>query len=435
MLSAERNERLTRVGRGTPMGELLRRYWHPVAPVLELRERRVKAVRLLGEDLVLFVRRDGSHGLIGRGCPHRGADLSYGWVDGDQLRCPYHGWAFDGGGRCTEQPFEEAGGRPGFAAKVRVDAYPTQTLGGLVWAYLGPDPAPLLPNFEMFGWNQGFTEIMITELPCNWFQCHENGMDPVHFEWLHSNWTAEQHEPGTPRRAGAHLTVDFAEFDFGFICGREVTDGDPEVRPVSRSNSVTEGGMLCLWPYTLMTGRTVEWRVPMDDTRTLNITRHYAVLPDDVPGSGQDPDLLPYWYGPLTDGSTGRMLTGHPMNQDFAAWVGQGETADRTTEHLGRADAGITLLRRRFLEELERVAAGLDPAGTVRDPAANERIELPILARSAFRNGIAREKVDALIRLHRPYAHGAGRYPDIQAGRPEDIRRMHETAAGLRPGR
>jgi 5,5'-dehydrodivanillate O-demethylase oxygenase subunit len=428
--SEEENVILTRVGRGTPMGELLRRYWHPVAPVLELRHPRVKPVRLLGEDLVLFAKPAGGYGLIARTCPHRGTDLSHGWVDEEQLRCPYHGWAFDDRGSCTEQPFEQADGSPGFRDTVRLDAYPTASVGGLIWAYLGPDPAPLLPDFEPYSWTHGFAEIILTELPCNWFQCHENSVDPVHFEWLHTNWTAAQQAPDAPRYGARHLSADFVEFEFGFVCLREVDEGRVVVRPTSHSHSLAEGGMLCMWPHTLVTGKTIEWRVPMDDTHTLHITRQYSTLPDDAPPVHQEPDAIPYWYGPLTDPATGRLLTSHMLNREFAAWIGQGTVADRTKERLGRSDAGITLLRQRFLEEIDRVADGKDPAGTVRDHGQNSRIPLPVYRKSWYVDGMSREAYEQLLGRHRKSALAGDGYPSVQAGRPEHIRRMYRDLPG-----
>ncbi|HTZ00909.1 MAG TPA: Rieske 2Fe-2S domain-containing protein, partial [Xanthobacteraceae bacterium] len=107
MLTAERNEMLTRVGAGTPMGELLRRYWQPIAGASELDDNPIKAVRLFGEDLVLYRDLRGRHGLVGRHCPHRRADMMYGWVEEGGIRCSYHGWYFDAAGRCLEQPYED----------------------------------------------------------------------------------------------------------------------------------------------------------------------------------------------------------------------------------------------------------------------------------------------------------------------------------------
>ncbi|HVV95095.1 MAG TPA: Rieske 2Fe-2S domain-containing protein, partial [Hyphomicrobiales bacterium] len=145
MLDAGRNKALTEVGPGTPMGELMRRHWHPIAAVKELDENPVKAVRLLGEDLVLYKDRGGRYGLVERHCPHRSADLSYGFVEDCGLRCNYHGWLFDNDGRCLEQPYEDiAAPEVRYRDKVTILAYPVEARAGLLWAYLGPAPAPLV---------------------------------------------------------------------------------------------------------------------------------------------------------------------------------------------------------------------------------------------------------------------------------------------------
>ncbi|WP_030680604.1 Rieske 2Fe-2S domain-containing protein [Streptomyces rimosus] len=433
MLSADKNRILSQVQRGTRMGELLRRYWHPVAPVLELTQRRVKPVRLLGEDLVLFRKPDGSHGLISRRCPHRGTDLGIGWVDGDVMRCAYHGWGFDSEGRCTSQPFEETGPSGGFRGKVGVAAYPTTTLGGLIWAYLGPAPAPLLPDFEPFTWEHGFVEIIMTELPCNWFQCHENSMDPVHFEWLHQNGNAVRSDPESPTYVPRHLSIDFLEFEHGFVNGRVVEV--PDVRPTgsySSTNDVTDGGILSLWPYTLASGNTIEFRVPVDERRTLNFTWQYSVLPDDVPPGRQDPGAIPYWYGPLTDPATGDIITSHTGNQDFAAWIGQGTFADRTVEQLGRGDKGITLLRRRYFEAMRKVAQGEDPPGTVRDPAANVSIQLPLLGKARYTQGVPREVFEKKLTVRKKNGLlGIGGFWTVQAGRPSHLQKEYDEIAGV----
>lgn len=433
MLSAEKNTLLTQVGAGSPMGELLRRYWHPVAPAKELRDRRVKPVRLLGEDLVLFRRTGGGYGLVSRSCPHRGTDLSVGWVEEDVLVCPYHGWAFDSAGRCARQPFEEMGPAGGFRDKVGVAAYPTATLGGLVWAYLGPEPAPLLPKFEQFGWSHGFVEIVMTELPCNWFQCHENAVDPVHFEWLHTNGNAVRVNPDAPVYAPRHQNIGFSEFEFGFINQREVqTEYDPS-GSFARSSQLTDGGILCLWPYSLASGNTFEFRVPVDDETTLNITWQYSVLPCDVQAAMPECDDTPFWYGPLR-GSDGRIIVSHTGNQDFAAWIGQGVIADRTREQLGRSDKGITLLRRRFLEAIETVADGGDPPGIVRDQERHT-IELPLLNKSIYTEGVPRRTFEAKLAARRKSRlYGIGGYFAVQAGRPAELTEAYERAARISPG-
>src|SRR5262249_42773728 len=144
MLSEEQNRALTEVGRGTRMGELLRRYWMPIAAVSEFTEQAVKPVRLMGEDLVLYRDKSGTYGLLDRHCAHRRADLCYGWTEEGGLRCHYHGWMWDHTGRCVQQPFEEvAHPEARFKDRVRITAYPVEPKAGLLWAYLGPAPAPL----------------------------------------------------------------------------------------------------------------------------------------------------------------------------------------------------------------------------------------------------------------------------------------------------
>ena len=159
MLTVEDNELLTRVGPGTPGGELMRRYWHPVAATQRLDEEWVLPVRILSEDLTLFRDRRGNTGLIGQRCPHRMMELQFGIPEEEGLRCGYHGWMFDTNGVCVETPLEPPDST--FKDKISVTAYPVQELGGLIWAYLGPEPAPLLPRWDLLkplGLVVGFSE-------------------------------------------------------------------------------------------------------------------------------------------------------------------------------------------------------------------------------------------------------------------------------------
>src|SRR5687767_7258982 len=157
MLSAEQNRALVEVGPGTLMGELMRRYWMPIAAVGEFDSgRMIKPVRLMGEDLVLFKDLSGHYGLVDRHCPHRRADLSYGWVEECGLRCNYHGWLWNESGACVHQPFEEVSHPDArFRDRVKIKSYPVEQRGGLLWAYMGPAPAPLVPNWEPFTWANG----------------------------------------------------------------------------------------------------------------------------------------------------------------------------------------------------------------------------------------------------------------------------------------
>ena len=151
MLSSDKNKVLTQVGPGTPMGDYLRRYWQPIAGASELDANPIRAIRLLGEDLVLYKDLGGRYGLVDRHCPHRRADLSYGFVEETGIRCNYHGWLMDEAGRVIEQPYDDTV-NPKSKAKERctTGAYPVKECAGLLFAYMGPQPVPELPVWEPF---------------------------------------------------------------------------------------------------------------------------------------------------------------------------------------------------------------------------------------------------------------------------------------------
>ena len=220
MISEAVNQRLAQIGPGAPMGDYLRRYWHPIGAVSQFEAPGALPIRILGEDLTLYQDLSGAFGLVDRHCPHRRANLSYGYVEACGLRCNYHGWLFGPDGRCLEQPYDDlANPLARFKDKITVKAYPVRVLGGLLWTYMGPDPAPCLPDWEPFSWTNGFVQIVFAEVPCNWLQAQENSIDPVHFEWMHSNWSVRlggQSGPYGPR----HLKVEFEEFEFGLIYKR-----------------------------------------------------------------------------------------------------------------------------------------------------------------------------------------------------------------------
>ena len=168
------------------MGELMRRYWQPIAAVAELDDNPVKPVKLLGESLVLYRDRQGRLGLIGDTCPHRRTSMLYGVPEDEGLRCPYHGWMFNETGQCIEMPAEAPDST--FPSRVKMAGYPVQELCGLIFAYLGPEPVPLLPRWDMFVWDNVLRDIGSTIIPCNWLQIMENSLDPVHVEWLHGRF-------------------------------------------------------------------------------------------------------------------------------------------------------------------------------------------------------------------------------------------------------
>jgi 5,5'-dehydrodivanillate O-demethylase oxygenase subunit len=412
VLPESQNKLLTSVGPGTAMGDLLRRYWWPIAGVSEFESSPVKAVRLLGEDLVLYKDLSGTYGMVDRHCPHRRADLSYGFVEQCGLRCNYHGWLYDETGQCIEQPYEDtAHGDVNLKAKIRMTAYPVEAKAGLLWAYLGPQPAPLLPDWEFFNFKQGFRQIVISDVPCNWLQCQENSIDPVHFEWMHSNWSVRLNNETGPYTA-THIKVDFTEFDYGFQYKRIKADTN-ELDPLWTT------GRVCLWPNALYTGDHIEYRVPVDDENTLSVGWFYDRVPRESEPYHQDDDKIPTWHGPIKDDKTGRWITSHVMNQDFIAWVGQGTIADRSKEHLGASDRGVAAIRRRFLADIEAIKEGKDPKGVIRDPAINHNVEVPIAFRKALQEGKSINDKD----LRKRFV--------FQAGQPDAVKAAFEAAMGF----
>ena len=421
MLSEAQNALLTNVGAGTPMGALLRRYWMPIAAVTELEDTPTKPVRLMGEDLVLYRDKRGTYGLLDRHCAHRRADLTYGFVEECGLRCNYHGWHYDERGTCLGQPFEETTHPEArYKDRITIKAYPVEAKAGLLWAYLGPAPAPLVPTWEPFAWTNGFVQIVFAEVPCNWLQAQENSIDPVHFEWLHGNWSRVLRGVGG-EKSPTHLKIGFDEFEYGFAYRRRL-EGQPE------DSELWTVGRTCLWPNCLFTGAHFEWRVPIDDDHMLSVGWFFDRVPNEMEPFEQD--RIPYWYGPIKDPATGRWITSHVMNQDFVAWVGQGAIADRTQEHLGESDRGVAMMRRKLLEQADVVARGGEPMAVVRDAALNRCVRLPIIDRARYVTGVPRAQMNTseIQRTPGPIL------PEgfvFQAGQPEEVRAAFRKAMGL----
>src|SRR4051812_3383574 len=187
MLSREDNELLTRIGPGTPMGEVMRRYWQPAVISFEIAERDGSPVRvrLLGEDLIAFRDTQGRVGVLGANCPHRGAPLYFGRNEDAGLRCIYHGWKFDVEGRCVEMP--NAPADRDTRDNVRAKSYPCHEGNGIIWIYMGPQAKPPAPP------DLGWTEVpashkLVTKqmLECNYAQALEGDLDPSHVSFLHA---------------------------------------------------------------------------------------------------------------------------------------------------------------------------------------------------------------------------------------------------------
>ncbi|MBI3968369.1 MAG: Rieske 2Fe-2S domain-containing protein [Chloroflexi bacterium] len=381
MLSREMNDRLTRVGPGTPLGELLRRYWQPIATTTELKAEPVLAVTLLGEHLALYRTDEGKLGLVSQRCPHRGASLAFGIPEEDGLRCPYHGWKFSSEGRCLEMPAEPPDTT--FKERICIPAYPVQELGGLIWAYLGPAPAPLLPRHDLFVRDDLEREIGITRLPVNWLQIMENSFDPTHLEHLHTrymNYVMKRKGQPPIAKEKRHVKIGFDLFEWGII-KRRLLEGQSE------DADDWKIGHPVLFPNMLAVGASHEpqyqIRVPIDDRHTL----HYWYFTK-LRGAGKPPQTeipvfdFPYAY------EDGRLIVDTVFNQDMMVWVTQGTINDRTTERLGTSDRGIIRYRSLLDEQMEKVARGEDPMAVIRDPAKHTpMIEIPREHHAHFTGG------------------------------------------------
>ena len=399
MLTPEQNDRLTKVGPGTPMGELMRRYWQPIAGLSEMVEKPTKAVRLLGEDLVLYRDESGTLGLIDASCAHRRVNMLFGIPEEHGLRCPYHGWLYDESGQCTEMPAEPADST--FPSRVQLKSYPVQSLGGLIFAYLGPEPAPLVPHYYPFVEEGRVRSIGWTVVDCNWLQIMENSLDPIHAEYLHgyfSKFVMErmgvikhrgdiygkrewEPNPGVDfwrsgGRTMRHVSAACSRFEYGVLKHR-LLEGETEENSIGWNI-----GHPILFPNleSGTGGHDFQIRVPMDDTHT-----YYVYYYAERPRPGEDPEQpdeeIPVYHVPIPGVDTwGQPIWGQMDNnsgQDHFAWISQGPLTKRHLEKLGQSDVGIILYRRMLEEQMRIVEAGGEPMNVFRAPAENDIIWVP----------------------------------------------------------
>jgi len=406
MLSAEHNALVTGTRAETAGGALMRRYWQPAALVEELAdERPLVPVRLMGEDLVLFRADDGGLRLTARRCPHRGADLRFGRIEDGGIRCPFHGWLFDGRGNCLEQPAEPPGSN--FHAKIRMPGYPCVERNGVVFAWLGPGEPPPLPDFDCFAAPDAYTFAFKGYLECNWLQALEVGIDPAHGSFLHRFFEDEDPEEGyglqfRDRVEGASypLTWIMREFpcpeihieDTGY--GMRLTalrDLDAASRHVRITNLLFPNAIVIPLGNDMIIS---QWHVPIDDThcwwyamftsygekldkKAMRDQRlQLYTLPDYRPRLNKAND-----YG--FDASEQERLTFTGMGEDINVhdqWAVEspGPVHDRTTEHLGVSDRAIIHYRRRLIEAIDTVAGGAEapipPNGSADAPLAVDTV-------------------------------------------------------------
>ena len=360
-------EELTEVGPGTPMGELLRRYWHPVGMAADACDTPRK-LRVLGEDLILFRDKTGRPGLVYPHCAHRGASLYYGKVEEGGIRCCYHGWMFDVHGHCVDQPCEPDGGRA--RDKVRQPWYPVQEQYGLVWAYMGPpEKKPVLPKYECLETlDEGeFLEADDNSIggggpkiiPCNWLQHYENLVDPFHVVVLHATFSGTQFVPAMA--VMPEVTWDTQELSVRTLSTRKLPDGKTLRR-------ISEAGLPTLRvipsPRIGRYGRveSIGWILPIDD----HSFRIFVV--GRVREKGELVKMRSRLNGKLWEELTEEEHRAFPG--DYEAQVSQGAIAHHSEEHLATTDVGIVQLRRLLMKQLDAVKAGRDPAGVSFDPNA-----------------------------------------------------------------
>ena len=358
---------LTEVGPGTPMGELLRRYWHPVGTLADATDTPRK-VRALGEDLILFRDKAGRPGLVHPNCAHRGASLYYGKVEEGGIRCCYHGWMFDVQGHCVEQPCEPEGGRS--RDKVRQPWYPVLEMYGLVWAFMGPpDKKPVLPRYECLDVLDEGESLETNDnsiggggpkvIPCNWLQHYENLVDPFHVVILHSTFSGTQFVE--QMAVMPQVTWDTTENSVRTLSIRKMADGKTLRR-------ISEAGLPTLRvipsPRIGRYGRveSIGWILPIDD----HSFRIYVV--GRVREEGELAKMRSRLNGKLWEELTDEEHRRFPG--DYEAQVSQGDIAKHSEEHLASSDRGIVMLRRFLQKQLEAVAQGNAPAGVSFDPQA-----------------------------------------------------------------
>lgn len=353
MLTHEENQRLVSVGPGTPMGNLWRRYWNPVG-CSSLVTSKPQRIKVLGEELVLYRGASGKPVLMQLRCAHRNVALDYGRVEGDSIRCPYHGWMYNSEGRCVAQPAE--GDHAEFKDSFTLKAYPTQEICGLIFAYMGPAPAPVLPIYDVMQMEGGYKQIRSYNISANWMQSADNLLDVTHFSWLHG-FTF-------PAFAAKKIDYRFERTDYGIDIGVGVPGGPMDIAPYifPAHNRFAlpdrEGGML----------QALFLRVPTDDYSHENyflIFRPAADAPPGLPVQATRFETKAGEYLPLEADWWGIDLS----DQDRMAIEQQGVIADRTREHLVSSDVGIVRMRRMLREGVEAVERGEDPIGIIRDPA------------------------------------------------------------------
>ncbi|MEO8754826.1 MAG: Rieske 2Fe-2S domain-containing protein [Casimicrobiaceae bacterium] len=395
---------LTRVGRGTPCGDYLRRFWQPVAYLQELSDIPTR-IRILGEDLVVFRDGRGEIGVLELHCSHRGASLEYGVIGERGIRCFYHGWLYDTDGTILETP---AGAPNCNAGKLCHGAYPVHVFHDLIFIYMGPpDKRPAFPMLDIYddanvSVEPGTERTGIME--CNWLQIQENGMDPAHTAFLHVLVSGTQR--GFSEEMGVLPHMQFFRNETGthYVATRRVGD-NVWVRIVDAMlgnvNMIPPDDQKGDKPQVSQLPFTVIWAVPMDDTNT---KRYYLMLND--ARAPLKPHQRARAFGQVNDRP-------YPERQrrpgDYDAMTSQGDINIHGYENLTSSDVGVMLWRDYLREQIAVVEAGGDPLGVTREPSHRIRTRTQNTVVHAPASGGEAEDQATLAALGREIAEGQQR--------------------------
>ena len=357
------NQTLIETGPGTRMGELLRRYWHPIGVAADATTT-PRQVRVLSEDLILFRDKGGTPGLLYPRCAHRGTSLFYGKVEERGIRCCYHGWLFDAEGHCLEQPCEPDLGRN--RDRVRQPWYPVEERYGLIFAYMGPPQRkPVLPRWDILE-DLGPDEFIEADdnmmsghkvIPCSWTHHLDNIPDHYHVPVLHGSISGSQFTDLMARMP--EITWETTGQGINTVARRRLDDGkmfmriDEGILPTIRV--IPDPGI-----SRYGKSESVSWLLPVDDTHYIM----YAALRK-TPGWSRTKTRP---GGKLWVEMTDAEHQTYP--DDYEAQIGQGPITLHSEEHLATSDRGVVMLRRLLMNQADAVAEGRDPLGVRFDPQA-----------------------------------------------------------------
>lgn len=401
MITQQENDLLTHTGKGTPAGEMIRRYWQPVALVEELPQGGApRPIKIMGEELALFRDDQGRPGLLGLHCSHRGTDLSYGRVENGGLRCLYHGWLYNIHGRCLEQPGEPNCGE--HRDSIRHLSYPCREAGGAIFAYMGPGEAPELPNYEFLtvAPERCYANKIFHE--CNYLQANEGNIDPVHLSYLHRFFevpqsrytgvrnTEDSHYSLVGRNLAPSIDVELTDFGVRIYTARTQPDGKVYLRVsyfVMPNLSAFPG-------QTGGEGYSVNWHVPIDDEThwkytfvfSRDATLDKAMIHRARSEVGPDYKLLRNRANRFNqDREEMKTKTFSGMGygfqaHDLFATSSQGPVQDRTNEHVVSSDKPIIAARKMMEKAINDIREGRDPTHVVRDPRENRFAHLQVIS-------------------------------------------------------